>query len=68
MSDELAQVLAAAIVAVAQIYAAGPARTPVFIHIWDFLARFLSGLAWTLGRLSMQARLNYYAAVNAYGS
>lgn len=68
MSDELAQVLAAVIVAVAQIYASGPGRSPVFIYIWDFLARVCGMLAWALGRFSMQARLNYFAAVNAYGS
>lgn len=68
MSDETIQLIAAAIVTMAQIYVMEPWKYPVFAAFWDFIARFLGELADACGKLSMIARQNYFTAVNSYGT
>lgn len=63
MSDETLQLIAAATVAVCQIYMAEPWKFPVFARFWDFMARLCGILANMLGWWSMKARENYYMAI-----
>lgn len=67
MSDEVMQLIAAAVVTLAQVYVLEPWKFPVFAEIWDFIASFCGVLANYLARWSMLARSNYYTAINAYG-
>lgn len=68
MSPEAWQVIAAAIVALSQVYATRSDTALTFAKMWDILARVFGTLANMLANLSMQARINYFEAVNAYGS
>lgn len=68
MNDDTVQLICAAIVAVCQIYMMEPWQFPVFAAFWNWIAQFLGRLSNTLGRMSLQARLNYFEAVTAYGN
>lgn len=63
MSEETVQLIAAATIAVCQIYVMEPWKFPVFAKFWDSLARFFGELANLLGWWSMRARENYYTAL-----
>lgn len=63
MSEDTLQLLAAATIAVCQIYVMEPWKFPVFAHFWDFIARLCGELANVLGWWSMKARQNYFVAV-----
>jgi hypothetical protein len=67
MSDEMKNLIAAAIVTLAQVYVLEPWKFPVFAEIWDTIARICGILANYLARCSMLARANYYDAIHAYG-
>lgn len=68
MSEETIQLIAAAVVAVCQIYMIEPWKFPVFAYVWDFIAQFCGEMANSLAKISMQARSNYFEAVAAYGT
>jgi hypothetical protein len=63
MSDDAIQLIAAAAIAVCQIYAMEPWKFPIFAKFWDFMARLCGNLANMLGWWSMKARENYYTAI-----
>lgn len=64
MSDDTLQIIAAAAIAVCQIYAIEPWKFPVFAKFWDLVARICGHLANMLGWWSIQARKNYFSAVS----
>ena len=68
MSNEAWQAIAAAIVAMSQIYASRADSMPIFAKMWDYLANLFGVLATILGRWAIQARLNYFEAVESYGN
>lgn len=67
MSDETIQLIAAAIVTMAQLYVIEPWKYPVFAYIWDWIATMAGRLARIFADLAMRARLNYFTVVTAYG-
>jgi hypothetical protein len=67
VSEETIQLIAAAVVTLAQVYVLEPWKFPVFAAIWDVIARIAGHLANYLANVSMRARLNYFTAVHAYG-
>jgi len=67
MSDEVMQLIAAAVVTLAQVYVLEPWKFPVFAEFWDTIAAVCGVLANYLARWSMLARANYYTAIHAYG-
>ena len=67
MSEETIQLIAAAVVTLAQVYIMDPWKFPVIAQLWDAIARFCGELANVLATISMQARLNYYDAIHANG-
>lgn len=67
MSDETVQIIAAAVVTLAQLYAVEPWRYPVFAYFWDAVAKITGILANILAHMSLNARVNYFEAVNSYG-
>lgn len=64
MSDETIQLIATAVVVIAQIYLAEPWKLNIFARMWDFLAHLCAFLAERFAHLSMRARANYYASVS----
>jgi hypothetical protein len=64
MSDDVIQLIAAAIVTVTQLYMLEPWKFPVFAWFWDSLAKFCGELANVLAWIAMRARLNYYASIS----
>lgn len=63
MSEETFQLLAAATIAVCQIYVMEPWKFQVFARFWDIIAKFCGRLANLLGWISLEARKNYFVAV-----
>jgi hypothetical protein len=67
MSDEAVQLIAAAVVTLAQLYVIEPWKYPVFAYWWDWIAKICGNLAKILADVAMRARLNYFTVVNSYG-
>jgi hypothetical protein len=67
MRDEWVQALAAAVIVLAQAYAAEPWKFAVFARFWDWLAKLAGQLADMFGWMAMHARRNYYDAISVYG-
>jgi len=63
MSDDVVQLIAAAIVTVTQLYMIEPWKFPIFAWFWNEVARFTGELANLLAAISLRARLNYYNVV-----
>lgn len=63
MSDETFQLIAAAVVTLAQLYMVEPWKFAVFARFWDAVAKLCGQLANVLAAVSMRARLNYYDAI-----
>lgn len=68
MSRELIELIGTCIVVVAQIYMLDAHDFPFMAWLWDFIARLCGETANTLGRMSLQARSNYFKVVTTYGS
>jgi hypothetical protein len=68
MSEETIQLIAAAVVALCQVYMVEPWKFPVFAYFWDLIAKACAHLSNSLAWWSVQARSNYFAAVAAYGN
>jgi hypothetical protein len=67
MTDDTKQLIAIAVVTVAQIYVTEPNKIrETFARFWDFIAVLCGEIANALGFVSMQARQNYYEVVNSY--
>lgn len=64
MSDDTIQLIAIAVVSLIQVYAVNPGTLNIFASVWNALALFFGALANFFGDLAMEARLNYYEAVN----
>lgn len=64
MSDELIQLLAAAVITLTQVYILEPWKFTAFARFWDWLARTCGRLANHLAWLSMRARANYYDSIS----
>jgi hypothetical protein len=64
MSDETKQLIVYAAVVIGQAYLTDPERFPIFAHFWHWIARVTGYLANMLGRISVQARYNYWTVVN----
>jgi hypothetical protein len=67
MSNETWQMIAAAIVALTQVYATRTDAGMLTARFWDFVARVCGQIANFLGWMSLRARANYFAAVT-YGT
>lgn len=65
MRDEWVNLIAAAVVTLAQVYVLEPWKFPVFAKFWDWIARLTGQLANRLAWWSMHARANYYIAIAA---
>lgn len=63
MSENTIQLLAAAAIAVCQIYVMEPWKFHVFARFWDWFARITGNLANVLGYMSLEARHNYFIAI-----
>jgi hypothetical protein len=63
MDNETFQMLAAAVIAVAQVYTMDPSRFKVFAYVWDLIARICGQLANVLGLVSIHARANYFLSI-----
>lgn len=64
MDSETLQMIAIAVITYYELCAI-QGSNPVFAYIWDIIATITGILANILGRISVQARLNYYVAVQA---
>jgi hypothetical protein len=64
VSSDTLQMLALACLAYYEICMV-KGTNPFFIYLWDFIAVITGMLANFLGAVSMQARLNYFEAVEA---
>jgi hypothetical protein len=60
VSDELWQLVAAAMMTMTQIYIAEPWKFTALARFWDWLARLTGMLANRLAFISMHARASYY--------
>lgn len=63
MSEDTFQLIAAAIIALSQIYLIEPWKFPVFAIFWDWLAKVCGYTANVLGYMSMRARANYFVSI-----
>jgi hypothetical protein len=63
MSDDVFQLIAAAVVTLTQLYMLEPWKYPIFAWFWDELAKFTGELANILAAISLKARLNYYHSI-----
>lgn len=63
MSEDTVQLLAAAAIAICQIYVAEPWKFHVFARFWDLFARITGRIANVLGWMSLEARHNYFIAI-----
>lgn len=63
MNPDNIKMIAAAIVALSQVYMIAPWQFPIFARMWDWVARFCGWLANMLAWISMKARLNYYLVI-----
>jgi hypothetical protein len=63
VDSETFQMIAAAVIAVAQVYTMDPSRFKMFAQFWDILARICGQLANMLALVSVHARANYFLAV-----
>jgi hypothetical protein len=68
VKDSYIDLIAAAVVTLAQLYVIEPWKFPVFAKFWDWLATLCGVLANHLGWMAMRARSNYYLAVSEYGN
>lgn len=62
MSDNI-RYIAAAIVAVIQLYYYTPNHQGMFAAFWDYIAKVCGGLANMLGWIAVEARANYFASI-----
>jgi len=63
VSEDTIQLIAAAAIAIAQIYVMEPWKFQVFARFWDWVARLTGTLANILGYISLEARHNYFIAL-----
>lgn len=63
MDNDTFQMIAAAVIAVAQLYSMDPTRFKFFAQFWDIVARICGQLANLLGLVSVHARANYFLAL-----
>ena len=66
--DEWIKLAAAAALIVMQAYAVQPWKYPVLALFWDWVARITGQVANRLGWISVNARANYYLAVETSGA
>lgn len=67
MSDDAFKFLAAAIVAICQVYQNDDGHYTALARLWDFVARVMNVIAVAAARMAMNARHNYFMVVNSYG-
>lgn len=65
MNDDTFGMIAAAVVALCQIYEMNGSQFPLLAVVWDIIARIAGIIAWITGRIAMNARLNYFMVVNS---
>lgn len=63
MSEDLIQLIATAVVVLSQLYFMEPWKFPIFAKFWDTIARICGRMANVLGWVSVEARANYFLAV-----
>lgn len=67
MNSDIIQLIGLGLLILAEQYMIAPWQFPVFAKMWDFIARITGTLSWLLGRLSVEARLNYFSVVSNVG-
>ncbi len=65
MNEDTVRILATIAIAAAEIYALNGGDFPVAAWFFDLIARITGYLANILGTISLNARLNYFMAVQA---
>jgi hypothetical protein len=64
MSDNAWQIIAAAVVTLAQVYMVEPWKFPILAKFWDIVASICGRLANMLGLVAVQARANYFSVIS----
>lgn len=63
MTEDTVQLVAAAIIALSQLYMIEPWKFPIFAAFWDWTAKICGILANVLGWISIRARHNYFISI-----